>query len=142
MTRFSTLRVRFAFWVAILLLGALIVFGVFVYVSLSRSLHASVDDSLQLSAAQAIAAVNVENGDISISDSIPETSAIAGLRERGLTIRVLRPAGQVLQAVGPYRSQAIAPTTADGGRLNQTSFATTSDASTGDFFSSVLVEKT
>lgn len=132
MTRFSTLRVRFAFWVAILLLGALIVFGVFVYVSLSRSLHASVDDSLQLSAAQAIAAVNIENGDISVSDSIPETSAIAGLRERGLTIRVLSPNGQVLQAVGPYRNQAIAPTTADGGLAGQSSFATTSDASSGD----------
>lgn len=132
MTRFSTLRVRFAFWVAILLLGALIVFGVFVYVSLSRSLYASVDDSLQLSAAQAIAAVNVENGELSISDSIPETSAIAGLRERGLTIRVLSPAGQALQAVGPYRNQAIAPTTANGGLLSQSSFATTSDASSGD----------
>ena len=94
MTHFSTLRVRFAFWVAILLLGALIVFGVFVYVSLSRSLHASVDDSLQLSAAQAIAAVNVENGELSISDSIPETSAIAGLRG-GRTLPVTRAWGLI-----------------------------------------------
>lgn len=131
MSRIRTLRVRFAFWVAILLLGALIAFGAFVYANLSRSLYANADDSLQLSAAQAIAAVNIENGVLSISDSIPETSALAGLRERGLTIRVLNPAGHVLQAVGPYHSQPLASTTASSS-LNQSSFATTTDSASGD----------
>src|SRR5947207_2339395 len=102
MKRFNTLRVRFALWVAGLLLMALIAFGVFVYTSLARGLAASIDDSLQLSAAQAIAALNIEDGEISLSDNIPETSAIAGLREHGLTIRVLSTTGQIIQAVGPY----------------------------------------
>ena len=42
MKRFSTLRIRFALWIAGLLLAALIVFGAFVYLSLSSSLKAGV----------------------------------------------------------------------------------------------------
>src|SRR6476659_2208949 len=67
MKRFSTLRARFALWVAVLLLIALLAFGALVYVSLSSSLKAGVDDSLQLSAAQANAAVNIEDGEIAIA---------------------------------------------------------------------------
>src|SRR5437868_8475664 len=101
MKRFSTLRARFALWVAGLLLVALLAFGALVYVSLSSSLQAGVDDSLQLSAAQANAAVNIEDGELAIADGIPETPALSGLQDRGFTIRVLNAAGQVLQAVGP-----------------------------------------
>ena len=131
MKRFSNLRARFALWVAGLLLAALLVFGAFVYVSLASSLSAGVDDSLQLSAAQANAAVNVEDGEISISDSIPEASALAGLRERGFTIRVLSPAGKLLQAIGPYRNLTVAMTDTDRALQRQSSFATVMVPSTG-----------
>ena len=131
MKRFSSLRARFALWVAGLLLAALLAFGAFVYVSLSSSLRASVDDSLQLSAAQANAAVNVEDGEISISDSIPETSALVGLRERGFTIRVLSPAGKLLQAVGPYRDLTVATTYTDRALQRQSSFATVAAPASG-----------
>jgi heavy metal sensor kinase len=124
MKRFNTLRVRFALWVAGLLLVALIAFGVFVYTSLARGLAASIDDSLQLSAVQTMAAVNIEDGQISISDSMPETSAIAGLREHGLTIRVLSTTGQIIQAVGPYRALPVVATSIDNALQRQPSFAT------------------
>ncbi|MEO7909256.1 MAG: ATP-binding protein [Roseiflexaceae bacterium] len=124
MQRFSTLRARFALWIAGLLLAALLAFGALVYVSLSSSLRAGVDDSLQLSAAQAIAAVNIEDGEITIADSIPETSALVGLRERGFTIRVLSPTGQLLQAVGPYRDLPVATTSMQTALQRQPSFAT------------------
>jgi len=105
-----TLRVRFALWVAALLLVALAAFGAFVYFSLAHGLANALDESLRLSAAQAIAAVNVENGQINFSDSIPESGSVAGdLQERGLTIRVFDTRGQILQAFGPYRDLPLAP---------------------------------
>jgi hypothetical protein len=92
-----TLRVRFALWVAALLLAALVIFGAFVYFSLAQGLATALDDSLRLSASQAIAAVNIENGQINFSDSIPESGGIAEeLRGRGLTIRIFDTAGQIL----------------------------------------------
>ncbi len=44
------------------------------------------DDSIKFSTSQAIAAVNIENGQINFSDSLPESST-ADLREKGFTIR-------------------------------------------------------
>ncbi len=105
-----TLRVRFALWVAVLLLVALAAFGVFVYFSLAQGLANSLDDSLRLSASQAIAAVNIENGQINLSDSLPESGSVAEeLRARGLTIRILDTRGQILQAFGPYRDLPLDP---------------------------------
>ena len=73
--RYNTIRVRFALWTAGLLITALIGFGIFVYIILGSELTRSVDDSLQLSAAQAIAAA-VDNGQVSVSDGVPEPSAL------------------------------------------------------------------
>lgn len=98
----KTLRVRFALWVAGLLLAAFAAFGAFVYLSLARGLSASIDDSLRLSASQAIAAVNIENGQLNFSDSLPEGAAANTQHERDLTIRILDPRGQILQAVGEF----------------------------------------
>ena len=104
--RAKTLRFRFALWVIGLLAIMLIAFGAFMYASLAQGLFASIDASLQLSATQAIAAVNIENGAINFSDSIPEETT-ADLQARGLTIRVLDVNGQVIQAVGPYRALPV-----------------------------------
>lgn len=107
--RANTLRVRFALWVAGLLFAALLGFGVFVYVWLGNSLHSAFDDALQNSAAQAVAAVNIEHGVLSLSDGVPEASALPALRERQLTLRIIDPSGRVLQAVGPYRDLPVRP---------------------------------
>jgi heavy metal sensor kinase len=129
--RFSTLRARFALGIAGLLLIALLAFGALVYASLSSSLRASVDESLQLSAAQAIAAVNIEDGEIAVLDSAPETSALSGLRDRGFTIRVLSPAGQLLQAVGPYRDLTVVTGATDSAAQHASSYATVAAPGTG-----------
>lgn len=127
MKRFRTLRVRFALWVASLLLLALTAFGIFVYFSLAQGLAASIDDSLRLSASQAIAAVNVENGDLNFSDSIPGGSTASALLERGLTIRILDPSGQVIQAFGPYRTLPVTAESLAAARNQQSVFATLTD---------------
>jgi heavy metal sensor kinase len=132
MKRFSTLRARFALWVAGLLLVALLAFGALVYASLSSSLKAGIDDSLQLSAAQANAAVNIEDGELAIADGIPETPALSGLKERGFTIRVLSAAGQVLQAAGPYHDLPVASADIDRAVQHQSTFNTLTDPVSGD----------
>jgi heavy metal sensor kinase len=127
--RVRTLRVRFALWIAGLLLVALIAFGVFVYLSMARSLVGAVDESLQLSAAQAIAAVNVEDGQISFSDSIP---AQDGFQGRGLAIRILDPSGQVQQAAGSYRSLPVDQSSLTAALQRHPLFATLRDPTSHD----------
>jgi heavy metal sensor kinase len=108
MKRFKTLRIRFALWTAGLMFLVLVLFGVFVYFSMKQGLAKSIDDSLILSTSQAIAAVNIENGQINFSDSLPESST-GNLQERGVTIRILSSKGIILQSVGPYRDLYIDP---------------------------------
>lgn len=123
-----TLRIRFALWVAALLLVVLAAFGAFVYLNLAQGLAGSLDDSLRLAASQAIAAVNIENGQINFSDSILEGGNVAAeLQERGLTIRIADPSGRVVQAFGPYR-ELLLPLASSAGRLGQQpAFATLAD---------------
>jgi len=127
-----TLRVRFALWVAGLLLGVLAAFGAFVYFSLKQGLAASIDDSLRFSASQAIATINVENGQIDFNDTLPENDSTLNLRERGLTLRILDPAGQVLQAFGPYRALPVEVASLAAAQEGQPGFATLSDPLEGD----------
>jgi hypothetical protein len=56
----QTLRFRFALWTAGLLLVALASFGAFVYLTMARSLFASVDEGLRLNASQALTVMEVE----------------------------------------------------------------------------------
>ena len=120
--RLNTLRVRFALWVSGLVALVLIAFGAFMYARLSQGLYSSIDDSLSLSAAQAVAAVNIENGAINFSDSIPEETT-TDLQARGLTIRVLAVNGHVIQAMGPYRDLPIDAVNLQAAQQQQTSYA-------------------
>src|SRR5581483_8217116 len=106
MNRFNTLRFRFALWVAGLMLLVFAAFGTFVYFSVARGVATAVDDSLRLSATQAIATVNYENGQINFADSVPENSAAFDLRTRGLTIRVLDTKGNLIAGFGKFRDLA------------------------------------
>jgi heavy metal sensor kinase len=131
MKRLNTLRVRFALWVALLLLAALAGFGVFVYASLARGLLSAIDDSLRLNATQAMTVMDVENGQIDVGESFPE-SAAAELGESGLTIRILSPQGDVLQAVGPYQALPVDPRRVNTASQGRSTFDTLMDSQTGD----------
>jgi len=124
--RFSTLRFRFALWTATFLITALIGFGVFVYVIMSSELARSVDDALQLSAAQAIAAT-VEDGYLSVSDGLPELSTVPSLQDKGLTIRVLNADGVTLGALGAYRDLPVTISNPSEGGEGNVSFITLMD---------------
>ena len=107
--RLKTLRVRFALWVAGLLLVALSAFGVYVYSSVANGLFAEMDASLQIDAARVADAFDiVPNGTYGTYGTygLPEgfmqqPESIAWL-EPGFTIRILSPAGLVLQTFGLY----------------------------------------
>ncbi len=144
MKRFRTIRVRFALWTSGLLLLVLAAFGVFVYLSLAQGLSASIDDSLRLSASQAISAVNIENGQINFTDSIVISgTGAAGLPARGVTIRILGSSGQVLQAFGVYQAASVSPDSVAAAQRQQSVFETL--ASSGGlpparFFTAPIVE--
>ena len=105
MQRFRRIRVRFALWTAGLILVLLVAFGAIVYYSVAQGLTAAVDEALNLSATQPLAALNVENGVITLADGFPEIdNQSAEIIERGLTVRVLDAAGQTVQAFGPARA--------------------------------------
>jgi heavy metal sensor kinase len=127
-----TLRVRVTLSVTGLLLVIIASFGAFVYVTLKQGLEASINDSLRLSASQAIASINVENGGINVRDSLPENDATANLRERGLTVRILDPTGGVLQAFGPYRSLPVDAASMTASGKGQPGFDTLIDPTAGD----------
>lgn len=104
MSRFKTLRVRFALWTSTLLLVILVLFSAYVYGSIKRSLSATIDQSLVINATQIAAGLNIENGRLTLSESLIEPPEEADLRGQGFTLRILTPQGKVLQEFGPYRN--------------------------------------
>jgi heavy metal sensor kinase len=127
-----TLRVRFALWVVGLLLTALAAFGAYVYLNLKQGLEASIDDSLRLSASQVIATINVENGQLEIGDSLPDSDSTLDLRERGLTLRILDGTGRVLQTFGPYRALPAEAYSLTAAQEGHSGFVTWSNPAQGD----------
>ena len=126
MKRFSTLRVRFAFWTAGLVLIVLVGFGIYVYGRMARGLFAALDNSLILNASQVIAGLDIENNKIALSDSFIERPETINLNATGFTIRLLTPQGQILQELGPFL--ALPTSTASLGAAP--SFATLADPTT------------
>lgn len=126
-----TLRVRFALWLSALLLVVLAAFGVSVYLSLARGLASSLEDSLRLAASQVAGSLNVEDGKVDLSESLPESDETASLRERGLTYRVLDPDGIALVAFGPYRALPISDESLTSARAGRSSFATLANPAEG-----------
>ena len=110
MRHLKTLRVRFALWTAGLLFGALVIFGIFVYANMSRSLATGVDDTLHLTAMQLLAEVEVKDGELVVKENPLEDAEFAQLREQGMSMRVLYPTGQPVEAFGPYQDLPISPT--------------------------------
>lgn len=99
--KINSLRFRFALWVGGFLLAALIIFGIYVYASMSRNLNAAVDDALRLSATQVMGMLNVDNGRIILADNLPENNTeMEALRARGFTVRFLDANGVLLGGFG------------------------------------------
>lgn len=111
----KTLRARFALWTAGLLLTALILFGLFVYAYMLRSLRATVDHSLDSAATQMIAE-GMRSGLIVLDDLVSDPQYLQ-LNEEGLSIRLLDAAGTTLQTYGPYQTWPDLP--ADSSALLQ-----------------------
>jgi heavy metal sensor kinase len=110
----KTIRARLALWSTVLLLGMLAVFSGFVYINLSLNLHAAIDNTLSLSAEQTAAGLNIDNGQIIISEpNISEETGSEAFTQRGLTLIVLAKDSTILQAEGPYRTHP-APTVTAG----------------------------
>lgn len=95
MNRLKTLRVRFAIWVTLLILAFLGIFGFGIHFSLSRTLYATVDDALLLSAEQLRTSLNPQSLSLDVS---PDT--FASFTQRGVKLLVLAQDGASLQAIG------------------------------------------
>src|SRR3990172_6091066 len=103
MKRLKTLRVRFALWTAGLLFAALALFGLFVYANMSHSLSAAVDETLQLTAIELAAELELRKGEPVFTEDPIEDTQYTRLREQGVSVRVSNRAGQSVQEYGPYR---------------------------------------
>jgi heavy metal sensor kinase len=108
MKRIKSIRVRFALWATALILAFLAAFGGFTYFSLSRSLYESIDNALVLSAEQVLASLNEDDGGLELpppDSSAPHLSEFNAFAQRGLTLIILSPGGEVLESIGPYSLQ-------------------------------------
>jgi heavy metal sensor kinase len=121
---------RFALWTATLILLVLVVFGAVVYLGLKQGLSNSIDDSMRLSASQAVAAINVENGQINFSDSIPNPPE-AGNSQRGVTIRIVSLSGEVLQTSGTFSNFPLNAANLQKAKTNTPIFETTAISGAG-----------
>lgn len=135
-----TLRIRFALWVAALLLAALAVFGAFVYFSLARGLASSLDETLRLSALQITATVNIDDGRVNFSDSILDDShTAAALQARGLTAQIFDTRGQVRHTFGPYHALPLAPASLVAALRQEPTFTTLTTPTDGEAVRSYTV---
>ncbi|HWQ15319.1 MAG TPA: HAMP domain-containing sensor histidine kinase [Roseiflexaceae bacterium] len=104
MRRVRTLRVRFAIWTAGLLCAALLLFGLFVYTNMARSLTTAVDERLQFAGLQMVAEVEVSDGELVFTENPIEEPHYAQLREQGFSLRVMNLSGRTLEENGPFRA--------------------------------------
>ena len=79
-----TLRIRFALWTAGFLLAALILFGLFVYFTMSYSLATPVDQTLHLTAMQLLAEIDTRDEQRAILGNDSRTAS----RQRRLLLKV------------------------------------------------------
>jgi len=106
--KINSLRFHLALWVGGFLLISLLLFGVYIYISMSRILNQEVDEALHLSAIQAMGTLNVQNGHIILVDNLLENNEhMASLRERGFTVRILNADGDLLGGLGAKWNSAL-----------------------------------
>lgn len=126
-----TVRLRLALWAAALFMVVLLVFGTFVYLRMQQTLHAALDDSLQLSATQIVTMVQVSDGQVAFGTGQSQPDESASLRRRRATVRILDGTGQIVQAFGRYDDLAVTPASLAAAQVGQSSLATLSDPQSG-----------
>jgi heavy metal sensor kinase len=105
-----TLRARFALALTALILAFLAAFGGGIYLTFSRSEYKEVEDTLSLSAEQVLASLYEDNGSIQMLTQDPSATHLAefsAFTQRGVTLIVLTPEGEILEAVGPYSTDPV-----------------------------------
>ncbi len=103
MKRLKTLRVRFALWTAGLLLVALLLFGLFVYTNMARSLTTTVDETLRPVVIQLTTEVELRDGELIVIENPIEDPEFVQLRDQGFSMRIFNLAGQPVYHYGPYQ---------------------------------------
>jgi len=103
------LRLRLTLWYTAVLAGLVAVFSGFVYVGLSRSLIAQVDESLRLVATEAALDVQNQDGILRLSDPEEPTALPALLASRGYALRLVTETGGILDGTGEFRRLPEAP---------------------------------
>lgn len=102
MKLFRTLRARFALWTAGLLCGALVLFGLLVYVNMSRNMIAAVDEKLRLAVLHLISEAEVSQGEIIFVEHLTEYVQSADVGDEGFTVKIFDLEGNVIQVDGRH----------------------------------------
>jgi heavy metal sensor kinase len=109
MKRLRTLRFRFALGTAGLLLIVLSAFAIYVYESMARRLLASVDQSLELVAAQVVSGLELKDNRPAFAEPFSQEPENVDLRQRGFTVGVHAPGGDLLAGFGSYQGLTPPP---------------------------------
>ena len=123
-----SLRVRFGLGVVGLMVVALALFGTFVYLDVDKGLRSGVDDSLRVSASQAAATVDLDNGKPVLGDSLSGSTALSSLQARGHTVRYLGPNGDILGGFGPLWNSKVNAQSLAAAQSGHPAFFDVSDA--------------
>jgi signal transduction histidine kinase len=116
MVRLKSLRARLVLWTMLINAVMLTLLSGLVWGVLWQSQNYQLNDTLQLSAAQLIAAVDVTNGRL----SVPPSDAVA-MRERGVWVWVLDTSSQVNATIG--RAASLPAPAIDPGSIRDWQFA-------------------
>jgi len=97
------IRLRLTLWHTLLLAVLLTSFSVFVYLSMTRSLHAQVDAGLRLVAGQIMTTIQDEDGWPGFQNSDTAQPGSTLLATRGFALRLITEKGTVIGGTGNYR---------------------------------------
>jgi len=77
-----------------------LVFSALTLFLFQTQLKRTLDNSLELSASQALGAINIENGQVNLSDSLPDFSGLGSPQEGAFLAQILDPSGAILFSSG------------------------------------------
>lgn len=97
---FQQLWFRYAVTASLFVVLLWLVFSILTYALFHSSLQESLDASLTLSTGQAIAAVNIEDEQINLSDSVPDLSALGTVLEGGFLVQIHDLSGKLVLKSG------------------------------------------
>lgn len=111
---------RYSLWVASFVLVIWLAFAFLSFFLFQSQLSKSIDNSLEISASQALAAVNIEDAQLNFSDSLPDLSALSTVLEGGFLVQILDSSGTLRMSSG--KLAVAVPSIAEVPLLNQQFF--------------------